>query len=1189
VKYVIFAMTALGVFPLAFLFSINARWMKYGFWGMTASMCLYHRTAINFFSRETYRGSARGMEVSLIYILVLTILLALKMCRKTEARLPDIGFRLYVLYFLLCLPSLFNADDLLLSWMEIWKMLMLFLVYYTVYCYLNATGDTKSVMTAMAVFLFVNFISVALSHFGGMYQPHGVFPHRNGMAMGMLLLGPAFFAAYLRNGIWSRFGRLCVLGFVSAAICTMWSYSRGAMMMMPVAYGIAAIACLFEKKRPLRRWLRIIPLLVVGVIGLSYMMPRIIDRFVNAPKSSGDTRVALAYCAKEMISDHPWAGVGINNWGMNITAEHPYQERAAERLGLTLNYTGIVETVYLLVGAECGIPALAAMIAWFDWYWVLCIRLMRRLRGTQWFYIPAGLFGSLTANYLQSTLEWVLRQQLNLVCLMLMFAMLSYLNANWIRLAPEAAAAENVRAQERKRLRDRNRHAPATIPAVASIAVAALLAVGCVKSASPQNPPVSRTIYLDPYTQVFQTDDPNAAKALSSKPGYWPVPNGLIDPLAEPKQARPRVMHTVFRHQDAPFEDYDPDTPSLLFKVNQVGYLPDAPKFAYVGAWLGPALGPWRPRAPMDAWELVDAATGEVVLRRDGSDAPRIRIRDDISKEGAPFTGEETYELEFSSVTNEGVYFARIPGVGRSRDFRISAGAAEEAFRVHMGGLYQSRCGIAKEEPNTHWKAGACHVHVTSGTFAPDEGMLTPQADWFDIIRDNTDWDMAEQFLFTGGWHDGKCYGRHPVHMNVVNDLCAVYLMRPGNFSDGQLAIPENANGIPDILDEAEWGLRHLLVAQQADGGVGTWIEGAARPTPGNVAERDDTPYALSFPTRRSSLMYAAHAALLARCRPEFLAKYRDSAVRAWEFAMRGQPQTQIYGVKYRRKGLFPTTEIIYWDEAPELPPDYLVKAAINLFAITGDARFLAQIQGGGKVFADAIANGDARRSPLLFAGERALGYPEGVDDILAEWDKVRMHEAEGIFLQVEAAYAYRTPWWSPQQNWVSTMDDGKAHPLVQARHLVLAHFITGERKYLDAISLANDFHNGCNPQGSTLTSGLGEVYPVVFLDLPSYVDGIAEYVPGLTPYRWTYTLPRIVTDKVYGGNSRRAAKWPVWRRWGNLESLTPETSGYSVWETIGPAASVTGYLLTPSGTPPPARPAPATDIRDLPGYWVLP
>jgi O-antigen ligase len=98
-------------------------------------------------------------------------------------------------------------------------------------------------------------------------------------------------------------------------------------------------------------------------------------------------------------------------------------------MGYELAYVGIVETVYLLVGAECGIPALLAMIVWFLWYLYLCVRLLRRLKGTPWFFIPAGLLGGLTANYLQSMLEWVLRQQMNLVCLMGVFALLSYLGS----------------------------------------------------------------------------------------------------------------------------------------------------------------------------------------------------------------------------------------------------------------------------------------------------------------------------------------------------------------------------------------------------------------------------------------------------------------------------------------------------------------------------------------------------------------------------------------------------------------------------------------------------------------------------------------------------------------------------------------------------------------------------------------
>ena len=100
--------------------------------------------------------------------------------------------------------------------------------------------------------------------------------------------------------------------------------------------------------------------------------------------------------------------------------------------------------------------------------------------------------------------------------------------------------------------------------------------------------------FLDPYTCVLQTDDPVEGQRLSAEAGYWPMPQGLVDPLD--KKPKPRVVHTCFRIQDTPFDKYDPEQPSPLFKVNQVGYLPTQPKFAYVGAWLGPKLGPWKPK-----------------------------------------------------------------------------------------------------------------------------------------------------------------------------------------------------------------------------------------------------------------------------------------------------------------------------------------------------------------------------------------------------------------------------------------------------------------------------------------------------------------------------------------------------------------------------------------------------------------
>ena len=705
--------------------------------------------------------------------------------------------------------------------------------------------------------------------------------------------------------------------------------------------------------------------------------------------------------------------------------------------------------------------------------------------------------------------------------------------------------------------------------------------------------PLLRKTFLDPYTVLLQTDDDREGRKMASEPGYWPIPNGQKDPLA--KKPKARVLHCVYRHSDTPWLDYDPAQPSPVFKVNQVGYMPDQPKFAYMGAWLGPKLGAWRMREEgrgkreEKKWELVDSATLVPVVPPVPFAPLRHRVDDGFTKEGTPFTGEYTYELDFSSVTNEGTFFIRVEGVGRSDDFRIWRGAAEDAFRVHMGGLYQKRCGIAKCEPYTHWTAGACHTNIVRGSFAPEEGELPKGVRWFYIIRDNTDWEKGERIAVSGGWHDAADYDRRPAHLNIVNDLCAVYLMKPSNFPDGQLAIPENANGIPDLLDEAEWGLRHLLAVQQNDGGVGTWIESTGHPGPGNVAERDPMRYAVSRATRASSLAYAAHASLLARCHESFRAKYLDSAKRAWDFAMRSEPSSEIFIVKWKRHKIFTDVEGIHWRESSEIPTPSFIKAAVNLGALTGDKSYLDALVARNREVEEDLKKNAWRWYALTFAGERELGIPPEATKLIAEWERRLQNRAKDMLGQVDGAYAYRCPWWAPGKGYCNAMSWGNSHPLRRAQTLVAAHRITGDDAYVRGAFAALDFHNGCNPVGTTLTSGLGKVYPIAFLDLPSYVDGIAEYVPGITPYRWNYGMPARAVQMVYGGDKSFATKCPIWRRWGNVENRTVAASEYTVWETIAPAASVCGYLLAPTGTPPPVRPAPAKDVRDLPGYWVIP
>ena len=437
-KYAVFFLALLAMPPLGVVMSFNRRWMKFAIWGMIGALAVYQGTAINFFSHEEYRGSARGMEVSIVYLLSFALLVAAAFKRKLPKLIPSFGAFLYVVYFFLCLPSLSSADDMLISWLEIWKMIMLYLVYLSVRAYLDMTDGVKALLKGLAVFAIFNFLLVVKAHIAGVYQPRGVFPHQNCLAMGMHLFAALFFACFLAGG-WRK-SILNAVAFVASTACIVRTYSRGAIAMVPISFFVVFVLSFVgaAKGAWLRIAMRIVPLGLAGLLALGLMLPRIIERFEKAPDASANTRVELANCAMEMIIDEPVRGVGINNWGIKINPPYEYAERAGRNTNRGEDFKdGVVETVYLLVGAECGLPALAAMVAWFLCYLVLCVLLTRRLAGTFYAAIPAGLAGGLVACYLQSCLEWVLRQQMNLILLMFFFAFIDYLHKNATRLADE--------------------------------------------------------------------------------------------------------------------------------------------------------------------------------------------------------------------------------------------------------------------------------------------------------------------------------------------------------------------------------------------------------------------------------------------------------------------------------------------------------------------------------------------------------------------------------------------------------------------------------------------------------------------------------------------------------------------------------------------------------------------------------
>ena len=276
-------------------------------------------------------------------------------------------------------------------------------------------------MTGFGIVATVTFLYVVVQHVKGIHQANGFFPHQNSMGMFMNLIAPVFFAYYFnRNKGWKRF--LFAGFFLMASAACMRTYSRGAMVCLPFGCAITTLLSL-RYQFHMRKIQILLPIFLVCFFGALLLLPNIIKRFENAPKESLETRQYLAASAWNMMKDKPFTGVGLNNWGIKINPPYPYCEYRYENKRIAKDFKeGIVETSYLLVGAECGFLALGAFLSWLGYYYLTAFKLVKQLRRSELFFIPAGIVGGLTAIYAQSTLEWVMKQQVNFIQLMILFA-----------------------------------------------------------------------------------------------------------------------------------------------------------------------------------------------------------------------------------------------------------------------------------------------------------------------------------------------------------------------------------------------------------------------------------------------------------------------------------------------------------------------------------------------------------------------------------------------------------------------------------------------------------------------------------------------------------------------------------------------------------------------------------------------
>lgn len=428
IKYVVFFITLLIGVPGGYFLSLKyPRVEKFMFFLMlffTVKM-----EDINFVSRETFRLTSKGFEMGMVDIATLVVLfLVLHRKKKYPVQLPP-GSYFYFAYLGFSMLSMVNSAVLLFSFFELWKMLRMYLYFFVVYNYINDYKQFNDFMKGVAaVTIFIFYEVMKQKYLEGKFQSSGPFPHQNSLVMYTIILGSLIFAYLLnRKKVKPLSFIFWLVLFGMSGVCVISTLSRAGLVLFGLSIvtvlGISFLGGVTGKKV----WVSILLIFLTMAI-LAKAWNSINERFRTAPEESANVRKNLAIAALNMVKDKP-LGIGLNNFGIKINP--PWQYSAHIEMHNPDDEdekNGLVETIYLMIAAESGWHTLAMFLSFLFYFYYLNIRNYFRYKNSEFRYFSIGLVGGLLAIYLESTLEWVLKQTNNYYQLMLVFAMIAVMS-----------------------------------------------------------------------------------------------------------------------------------------------------------------------------------------------------------------------------------------------------------------------------------------------------------------------------------------------------------------------------------------------------------------------------------------------------------------------------------------------------------------------------------------------------------------------------------------------------------------------------------------------------------------------------------------------------------------------------------------------------------------------------------------
>ncbi|PKN49338.1 MAG: hypothetical protein CVU63_02430 [Deltaproteobacteria bacterium HGW-Deltaproteobacteria-20] len=397
-KYVVLLVALWTVVPFLAMKAASSERVRKVLMGV-AVFDMFNPTDLNLISEESYRGDSRGIEITSVDIL----LLALFFSQRLRGQALFEGRRLWLargVYLAAVLLSFVGSPDVLKSTYSVWKLLRMYFAFDVLCTAFVELGLVSAATWGLgAAVVSQGLLALQQKYVYGMVRVVGSQSHPNSLAMIVNMVSPIAFALLLSGkGRW----QITVPVVMLAALCNVFSLSRGGMMMFITAMGLVFVLSMLQGVT--RRKLAVLGLALAAVAAvLAKAADTIINRFLYAPKESEEARHLFNEAARMMADDHTF-GVGINMYSM-VLDKGGY----ADRLGIYEgDRNGIAHHIYWLTAAELGYAGLVAYVLMLAGVWIAAAR-AARIRGVRG-EIAIGVLSGLAVTYLQGTAEWILRQ-----------------------------------------------------------------------------------------------------------------------------------------------------------------------------------------------------------------------------------------------------------------------------------------------------------------------------------------------------------------------------------------------------------------------------------------------------------------------------------------------------------------------------------------------------------------------------------------------------------------------------------------------------------------------------------------------------------------------------------------------------------------------------------------------------------